>query len=69
MKMQCYRLPEKLMEEDIGLMNEFCMQDPEGDFNEEEWQKFFNANASSALKRAKRKQKRVLSAAPPSVHI
>lgn len=63
------RLPERLAEESIRLMNEFCHNDPDGVFDESEWEQFFNANASTELKRAIEMEKRVIASTPPGIHI
>ncbi len=69
MKRECFRLPDKLHEEDLRLMHEFCMIDPEGDFDEEAWEAYFAEHASAALKRAKRKEARTLAAIPAGVRV
>ena len=51
--MEHYRMPRPadIEEEQIRIMDAYCALDPDGDFDEDEWKKFYNEHASEKLKR------------------
>ena len=60
--MENYRMPRPadIEEEQIRIMDAYCALDPDGDFDEDEWKKFYNEHASEKLKRYDRKVKAIM---------
>lgn len=52
--------PADIEEEQNRIMNDYCMLDPESDFDEAEWRKFYNEHASEKLKRYDREIKEIM---------
>lgn len=42
--------PEEIEAEQLEIMNAFCAIDPEGDFDEAKWKRFYASRASERLK-------------------
>jgi hypothetical protein len=53
-------IPEEIELEKLRIMDDFCSDDPDGEFVEEEWQAFYAAHASEALKQYDREVKETM---------